>query len=189
MAINLLPESEKKELELEKVQQKVFLALVFLSIFFLFFLFILFSLKTYIAGEIENLKEIVSQKEEELKRLGAQDLKKLISQTNQDLAKIQKFSKEQIFLIPIFEKLSDLTPEKIYFTSFFFQKRIEKVKGKKEVFADFSISGIADKRETLFLFKKNLEKEKEFQEVYFLPTSWIPPQQGEFSFSFKIKIK
>jgi len=195
MAINLLPEGEKKELKLEEVHQKLFSALVFVLIFLIFFVFILFSLKIYITSETKDLKNIVSEKEKELRGLGFQDFKKIINQTNQNLAKIQKFSENQIFLTPLFEKLSTLKPPQIYFTSFSFQKRIRVVKeeetaeSRKEILADFYISGWADKRETLFLFKKNLEKVKEFQELYFTPTSWISPSEVEFSFSFQIKIR
>jgi hypothetical protein len=195
MAINLLPEIKKKELEMEIVWRKILLCLIFVLLFFGFLIFILFSLKIYIVSQQESLRKTLIEKEKELKSSQFQSFKEIITKTNQDLSKIQKFWQEQILITPLLEKLSGLAPKSIYFTNFTFQRKIQEIKKKekgketKEIFAEIHISGFAQNREDLFFFKKNLESQESFQEIYFSPSSWVNPRDIEFSLSFKVKAK
>jgi len=185
--INLLPEKEKKELIMDEIWQKIFVWLIFILIFFAFLIFILFSLKLYISAKSNSLANLISQKEKELKVSGFQDYKQTIEKANEDLFKIEKLRKKQILVSPIFERLSDLTPDSIYFTDFSFQKdsRKEKSSSKEEIFAEIHISGWAETREDLFFFKNKLEAEENFKKVYFSPNSWVKPVNVEFSLSFE----
>jgi len=194
MSINLLPEKEKKELKMEEIRKKIFVLLVFVLIFLIILIFISFCLKLYISplarsfqAEIKNKKEVIASPQ-------FQNFKQTIIEANLNLSKIEKFYENQIFLAPILEKLSNLTPKTIYLTNFSFKKiRKEKKQNKKEtkkkieIFAEIHVSGSAKNREDLFFFKKALEAEQAFEDVYFSPSSWVKPRDIEFSLSFKFK--
>ncbi|MCD6500867.1 hypothetical protein J7K42_02520 [bacterium] len=193
MVINLLPPTEKKELEIEKIGKKLSLIFIFLFIFLLVLIFILFSLKIYILFQIKYSQDVLENKTRALSSSQFQNFKKIIEKTNQNLSKIKNFYDEQIFLTPLLEKLAVLTPQTIYFTNFSFQKiwhEIEKKEtGKKEIeiLAAINLSGHAATRDDLFFFKKALEKEGKFKDVYFSPTSWVTPTDIDFSLSFTFK--
>lgn len=182
MLINLLPEEEKKEFEKEKIWEKIFIILIFLLISLLFLILILFFLRIYIDSKIESSRTVLQKQEEELKGVQFKNLQKIITQTNQSLSKIQKFWQQQILITPIFEKISSLTPNSIYFTRFSFRKIYQ-----GQPYAEISISGLAENREDLFYFRKSLKAEEEFEDVYFSPTSWVEPVNIDFSFSFKFR--
>lgn len=183
MAINLLPEKEKKELQIEETARKLFLVFLFLFIFLLVLIFILFSLKIYILSQVKIAQDILQSKEEFLSSSRFQNFKKIIEKTNQDFSKIKNFYAEQTFLSPILEKLSNLIPQTIYFTNLSFRKIFQET----EFLAEIHISGYAKTRQDLFFFKKDLETEKEFKDVYFSPSSWVTPTDIEFSLSFKFQ--
>ena len=88
--INLLPEKEKREIEMEVTVRKIFICLIFVSVSLIFLIFILSSLKIYISGQRESLESILVAKEAELRTSEFQNFKKIITKTNQDLSKIQK---------------------------------------------------------------------------------------------------
>ena len=185
MKINLLPETEKKEVKLEKVCQETVILLGLILIALLFFIFILISLKFYLTEKVNSLEEIVLERENELRTSQVLESKKRIVTLNQNLSKVQRFWQEELSIIPLFEKVISLTPQSIYFTGFSYQKRVQEEKKEKKVFAEIHISGWAETREELFNFKKELEKEKEFKEVRFAPTSWVKPTNLDFSLSLK----
>jgi len=192
MEINLLPETEKKEIKMERACQQttVLLGLILISLFF--FISILIFLNLYLTKKINSFEEIVLEREKELKTAQVLEFKNKVTTINQNLSKVQKFWQEELSIIPLIEKFNLLIPPRsIYFTSFSYQKRIQeekREKGKKKekkIFAEVYISGWAATREELFSFKKELEKEKEFKEVCFAPTSWVKPTNLDFSLSLK----
>ena len=183
--INLLPEKEKREIEMEVTVRKIFICLIFVSVSLIFLIFILSSLKIYISGQRESLESILVAKEAELRTSEFQNFKKIITKTNQDLSKIQKLWQNQILIVPFFEKISSLVPSTIYFTNFSFKKN----QMEKEILAEIHISGFAKNRESLFNFKQNLESEKDFKDIFFLPSSWVQPTDVDFSLSLKFTPK
>lgn len=183
--INLLPETEKKELKREEILKKIFIILIFLLIFILILILILFSLKIYISSKAENVRNLVLEREKDLIDPEFMNFQETVKKTNQRISKIQKFWQNQILITPIFEEISPLVPNSIYFTNFSFKKIFE---GNKK-FADIHSSGWAENREDLFYFKKKLEEKEDFKDVHFSPTSWTAPTDINFSLSFKIEFK
>ncbi len=167
--INLLPLSEKKAL-IQEENWKIVLILGFLVLIFLISLIlILFSIKISISGQVESQKIFLSQPY-------PQDIEKMIEIANQNLSKLNSFYQSQIYLTKILERTSINLPPKAYLTSFSYQKEGEKV----------SLLGFAPTREILLEFKKNLEREKDFTEIYFPSQNWVEPIDINFSVTFKI---
>lgn len=191
--INLLPEEARRELQVEEIGKKLSLIFLFILIFLLVLIFIVLSLKIYILSQAKYSQDILESREETLRSSQFQNFKQTIEETNQNLSKIKNFYAGEIPLTSILEKLSILTPPTIYFTNLSFRKIFQEIEdketGKKEleILSEIQLSGYAKNREDLFFFKKDLEAEEEFEDVFFSPSSWMKPGDIDFSLSFKFK--
>ncbi len=86
-------------------------------------------------------------------------------------------------LSEILEKISKILAPGIYLTNLSLNKPSDLQGNRVEV----TISGFSETRENLSLFKKNLEEEKDFKDVYFYPSSWIKPTDIDFYLTLKIE--
>ncbi len=177
MPINLLPEAQKKELEMEKTEERIFLILVFVFVAFLVFILMLFCLKTYIASQTRAADALLAQKGKEFTESHFQECKEIILNVNQVLSKVKGFWGKQFFIVPVFEELISLAPSSVQFESL-------EIKKEKDG-ASINLSGVSATREALFYFKENLEQDKHFREVDFLPSSWMLPVNSRFAATFK----
>ena len=172
--INLLPPQYKAELKEEENWKLT----VILSILFLIFLvcsaLILFSIKISISSQLEVQKVLLLQEEKKFKESQIQNLEEKIAISNQTLLKLNSFYQSQNNLTEILEKISEAIPSSTYLTTL--NLNLDKI----------SLSGYSPTREILLEFKKNLEKEKLFEEIYFPPSNWVKPSDIEFSVNFKI---
>jgi Tfp pilus assembly protein PilN len=175
--INLLPPQQKEELlEEERYNLVLILGILFL-IFLICLILILFSIKISISGQLEAQKILLSQEEERFKGTQTQNLEEKIISSNQILSKLSSFYSRQISLTEVLEKISQSLPSGAYLTNFNFNSENNQV----------SLSGFSPSREILLEFKKNLEKEENFQEIYFPPSNWVKPTDIDFVVNFKIK--
>jgi len=181
--INLLPPEEKKGILLEE-KKKIVITIWVLVLFFLFcFILILFSIKFYIQGQIESQRIILQQVEKEFKQSGVQDLQEKINSANLTLTKLGNFYQNKIYCVKILEKISKALPQGTYLTNL----SVDYIDTEEESGFRISLSGLAPTREVLFDFKKNLEEEKDFKEVYFPPVNWVEPVDIDFTVSFKMR--
>lgn len=185
--INLLPEKEKKELESGK-NRKVILILGVLSLLFLACLILfLFLFKIYFFSQVNSQKELLFDKQRELKSIPQfQDFKQRVKEANQELVKVKNFYRNQILIALILEDLSKLVPSKVYFTRLFIQKP-EIAEQEKDYLFKINIWGYAENRENLFLFQKALSENDDFKEVDVSLQSWLEPSDVDFSLTLKIK--
>lgn len=213
--INLLPEQEKSAFKNEEILEKISIIMLFVLISVVSLIFLLFFLRFFFFAQIESSQKQIFQKEKELKSDLFQNFQRAIEEKNQDISNIQSFQKKQILIIPIFEKISSLiAPGSIQLTNFSFQKVSKKIKMEKssksesshtvglserrdesesagadnikiQTIGQIQLSGWAKSRQELFNFKKALEDEKNFKEVYFSPDSWVKPTDINFSLNFQ----
>ena len=181
--INLLPPQYKAEL---KEEENWKLTLI-LSILFLIFLacstLILFSIKISISGQAEAQKILLLQEEKKFKESQIQNLEEKITISNQALLKLNSFYQSQTNLTEILEKISETLPTSVYLTTLNFSPLTTK---NEKYVAQISLSGFSPTREILLEFKKNLEQEELFEEIYFPPSNWVKPTDIDFSVNFKI---
>lgn len=175
--INLLPPQQKKELKREEKWKLTSIFGIILLFSLLFFSLALFFIQTYISSELETWKIIFEIEEKKFKTSKIQDFQKKIVVLNQNLSKLDSFYQEQIDLTEILEKISQTLPSEVYLNNLSWQKETSQV----------VLSGFAPKREDLFTLRKNLEKEKDFEEIYFPSSNWIKPKDIDFYVAFKIK--
>jgi len=172
--INLLPENEKREFALSLIQKKVCFILSFILLALLFLMLLLYVLGLYVKSIVDDYKDLVLAQEQQFKEAAYHQTKEQILNTNQQLAMASRFWQDRAKMTAVLEKLSEVTPASIYFTSF--AESQEKV----------AVAGFAQTRDSLFNFKNDLEAEEMFSEVYFSPSSWVKPRDINFSLTFKI---
>lgn len=176
--INLLPQKERTLL----IQEEHWKLTLLLEIIFLIFLIslslILFSIRTYVSGQAEAQKILLSQRELETPQL--KDLEDKIKRSNLIFSNLNSFYQKTTNPSEILEQVSEILPSGIYINSFDF------VPIGREYLAEVAFFGFSPNRATLLEFKKNLESQETFKEVSFPPSNWITPENINFSVNFKI---
>jgi len=168
--INLLPPEQKEEiLKEEQFKITLNLGIVVLAILISLFL-LLFSIKIFLASQLESQKIILAEKELEISQF--RDLEEKIKEYNLNFSKLNSFYQNQVLPSQILEKISQILPEKTYLNSFNF------------ISNKISLSGFCPDTKTLLLFKDNLEKEKEFGQIYFPISNWMQPTNINFIVNF-----
>jgi len=179
--LNLLPQKEKEEL----IQEESFKLILILGILILIFLIclslILFSIGISIGGQLAIEKALLSQKETEISHL--RDLEKEIKNLNLTFSKLNSFYQKNPNFVKILEITSKTLPPGTYLTSFNFNLPAK----DKKYLGEVILNGYSPTREILLEFKKNLEQEELFQEVYFPPANWVEPTDINFTVNFKLR--
>ena len=178
--INLLPSQQKEELlEQRHLRLVLILGIVFLSFLLSLFL-VLFLIKIYTSLDLETKNTIVREQN----RIIAlnQEIEKEIRESNSVLSKLNSFYKTNLNMSQALEKIKRNLPAGSYLTDFTFG--LFKLREKEQ--AKISLSGYCKDRDTLVIFKENLEKEEAFSEINFSPESWVQPKDIDFDVNFKI---
>jgi len=192
--INLLPPEEKEKLALNK-KKKVTIIFWFLVFFFTICLFlVLIFVKNSILTQVEIQKTLLSETEKESKGNAIKEIEKNINFMNSELIKLNSFYQKKVYFSDIIERISKTLPSNVYLNNFSIvfspAKKVKNEEEKKEETEEaslqISLSGYCPDRETLFEFKRNLEREKDFKKIFFPPTNWVKATDVEFSVNFEI---
>ena len=176
--INLLPQKERILLIQEEHWKLTFLLEIIFLVFLICLSLILFSIRTHVSGQVEAQKILLSQRELETPQL--KDLEDKIKRSNLIFSNLNSFYQRITNPSEILEQVSQTLPLGVYINSFDF------VPSDKEYLAAVALSGFSPNRETLLEFKKNLESQETFKEISFPPSSWVTPENINFSVNFKI---
>ncbi len=165
--INLLPDSEKKEL-LKIEKRKIQIIILFLMNFFLIcFLLVFLFLNIYFASEIKS-KEILIKELSNLQE--PLEIKEKTIKINEEIININNFYRDKIYYTSALNEIFNLMPEGSYLNNLSF------INNK------VSLSGFALTRDDLLLFKERLEEN--FKEVNFPPSDWVKKESINFSVTF-----
>ena len=182
--INLLPPEEKNRLLLEKKKK---IAIIF-GVLVLFILFCIISMlvlfNAFIKNKINLEEKALSATATKIKYLKIQNIRKRVKSSNLNFKKLNSFYRQKIYFSDILKDISKITPKEIFLTNISISYPTKKQKNSK---IDISLSGFCPNRETLFDFKKNFQKNKQFRDVYFSPSDWVKPSDINFFVTFKIK--
>jgi Tfp pilus assembly protein PilN len=170
--INLLPEKYKRELREER---KFRLLLVLLFVFttaLVCFALMLGVIKVYIAGSLLLQESKIAL----LQVRFSQDNPALaeIQAFNEKVSQVSRFLKGSRSVSPILQALAQVLSGGMYLTSFDYDPPTIKN-------ARIQVSGFAKNRETLFVFRENLQKHPLFSELSFPPSNWVQPEDIRFS--------
>ncbi len=180
--INLLPPQNKEEILQEENWKLLMILGMHLLFFFISLLLILFSVKIFITGEVDVQKILFAEREKEFKNTQMQNLEANLTTFNTNLNQLDSFYQSQLNLTEILEKISKTLPVQIYLTNLSIIPQ-----GRKGEMINCSLSGFSPDREILLQFKENLEKETQFQDIYFPPSSWVKAMDINFTISFNVK--
>lgn len=171
--INLLPPKIKTEILEEKIKKLVIILGTLISISLLFLTLILFLINSQLLKRVDLQKQLIESGKSQFEVPEFKNLREKVILANKNLLKLDTFYQEKVSLLEIFEKISEILPEKIYLNNFSFQKEEPEI----------SLSGFAPNRETFLEFKNNLERG--FVGIDFPLQSLIEPTN--FQIKFKVK--
>ena len=187
--INLLPPEEKQSILLEKKKRSIIILWFFFLFFLCCFILVLSSVRFHVRGEFESQKIILEEIKKNSEQSEIRKLQKEIDLINSVLVQLKHFYENKTYLTEILEKISNTLPEKTYLTNFSVISIDKDQEDKEKTNFNVSLSGFSANREILFDFKKNLEKNENFEEIYFPATNWTKPSDIDFFVTFKINNK
>jgi Tfp pilus assembly protein PilN len=190
--INLLPQTEKKILKIERnYKALLILAITFLCALICFIL-ILLSIKIYVAGQANAENIIFKQFQKQIQKSKSQEIENMVRTYNKNMENINSFYKDRSQISGLLQRISEILPSDIYLTHFSSNTIEETVKiensnkTKKKIKREVSISGFSPSRERLFELKQILESQSDFNEVYFPASDWTKPYDIDFSLKFNL---
>ena len=191
--INLLPPKEKEELILEKNKKLVVILGNVVLISLVCLALVLFSLKFYILGEISSEKSFLDNTEKKYQNPDFLHFKNLLQKYNAKLIKIDAFYKKEIYFSGILKTILEIQrPKGLSLISININKTKEDnppqsttQKTLRTGNIKVTISGISDTRDNLLIFKRNIENNKEIENLYFPPYDWIKPKDINFYLTFE----
>ena len=170
--INFLPPQEKKTL-LEEENYRLVLVLGFLVFISLTALsLVLLSVEFYVKGQVKSQEIFVKAAEKEFAQF--KPLQEKMSLINQDLSIIDSFYQNQVCFTDLLDAVSSKVASGVYLNSFSYEKESSRVK----------ISGFSKNKNILSEFRTKLLNEERFSKVYFPISSWIKPENINFSATF-----
>lgn len=180
--INLLPPKEKEELRLEN---NIKLVIVLGNIFIISLIclsLVLFSLKFYILTRVSSQDYELLEAEKKYKTPDFISLKQIIQQSNETIIKVDNFYKKDNHIWGTLETILELQrPSGVYFTSIVINRKKEDAKHK------VSIYGASDNRDNLLIFKNNIERNEQIENLNFPASNWLKPNNIDFSLTFETK--
>jgi Tfp pilus assembly protein PilN len=180
--INLLPPRQKDELKEKEDWRLASILGVLVLISLLCFTLILFSIKISISDQVKVQENILSQEEKKIEESQIQGIEEKIIISNQTLSKLNSFYQGQPNFTDVLERISGALPEETYLTAL----NLSAIPEDEKFLAQISLFGFCPSREILLEFKRNLESEEDFKEVYFPPSNWVEPADIYFSVNFKV---
>lgn len=171
--INLLPPQQKKELLAEEFYKTIMILGIIMASAMLSLGLMLHIVKWHFASQLEIQKIMVDQKVQQIKIYKVEEEEKKISDYNTQFNKLRTFYKTRVGVTEIIEELITALPSGFYLTNFFISEK------------KITVNGYCPDRESLVIFKGNLEKQKGFKNVYFAPNSWVTQKNINFNVNFE----
>ncbi|MFH0906998.1 MAG: PilN domain-containing protein [bacterium] len=175
LQLNLLSPAEKEKIKMNKfIHFIVFFGISFLALLIVFSLLlasVLFSSSIIVKSQ----NKLIEVRENDEKSQQLVEIETKINNVNEHINQINIKQKNSVIWTFVFEELSKLTPLGIYLNSFSYY-----ISGNI-----ISISGNADNRDNLLLFKKALEQSPYFDEIDSPLSNLIKQTDIDFYFTFK----
>ena len=179
--INLLPPSKKQEIKQEE-DWKILMTLgISIMAILICFILILCAINIFIAGDVELEKILYKQREKEFESSEMQALKTKIVEFNKVVLQLDNFYQKQLKSTKTIGKILKTIPEGIYLMNL--SVNPENNKDKR---TQCELKGFSPTREILLSFKESLEKEENFEEISFPPSTWLESTDISFTVTFKI---
>ncbi|HXK31878.1 MAG TPA: hypothetical protein VJ378_00105 [Candidatus Paceibacterota bacterium] len=179
--INLLPPPKKQEINQEENWKILMTLAISVLAVLVCFILILYAINISIAGDVGLEKILYEQKAKEFESSQMLDLKTEIIGFNKAVLRLDNFYQNQLTPTETIEEVLQTIPEGIYLTNLAIT-----LGSDKDKIMQCELKGFSPTREMLLVFKENLEKERNFNEVSFPPATWLKPIDINFTVTFKI---
>lgn len=178
--INLLPPEEKNILFRKRTEKLVAVLSFVVLIPMLCLIILLIAVKFYVLSEVAHQTEIIQEKKN--RHLGSDSaaLSEAISDYNNLLSRTENFYKDRLYVSQALKTILDANrPEGVYF---------KRISAKREGSGKMSveISGDSRDRDSLLLFKKNIEGQSAISDVSLSPSSLVKQRDVNFTINFKV---
>lgn len=179
--INLLPPEQKQSLFLEQTRKLVIVLGSMAIISLLCLILVLLSVRLYAESEAFAQKTIFSSQESNFKTADASALKEKIQRYNSTISVVDSFYSNQATIANALKTVTQIEkPSALYF------KNLSLVSNLAQKNVEVVLTGFSNNRDSLLVFKKNLELEKSVKEIIFSPESWISAEDVDFYVTFKV---
>lgn len=186
--INLLPPFEKITLQEEK-NARLAAILGIVAVACLFSLAaILISINVYLQAQAQSQAIISEEASQQFRGSELRGLEQEITALNRSFTNLKEFYERKPYLIAdILERVNKVVPKGVSLDeiSFSVSQPAEQEKSATTT-AQIFLSGLAVKRSLIFDFKRDLEAQPFFNEVYFPPEDWVKPENARFSVKLKM---
>jgi Tfp pilus assembly protein PilN len=173
--VNLLPQEEKRELELIKISFKL-RSFVFCSLIS-FLIFIIFLGNTLLCLSIllRTQKELVEIRQNDKRTQYLLEMENKIKEINSGMERIIQKQGELFLWTPLLEELAKTVPQGAILTGISYSPGSQRV----------SLSGVADGREEVLFFQQALEKNKYCFDLEAPLSNLLKQREVNFTFTFK----
>jgi hypothetical protein len=182
--INLLPPKEKKELLLIKTNRLFVVLGSALLVFAVCLILVLLSVYYFILKEKSAQKSLVDQTYINYKTEDISALENSLKKHDANISKLKVFYKDESAVSDVLKIISKIEmPKDLYLTDIFLDRKDL----QKEAYGE--ISGFSKNRESLLVFRDNIEKEASIINPIFSPESWTNSENIKFDLKFKVKLQ
>ncbi len=186
--INLLPPPEKAILVEEK-NARLAAILGIVAVACLFSLAaILLSINVYLQAQAQSQAIISEEAGKQFRGSELRGLEQEITALNSSFTALKDFYLRKPYLIAdILEMINKVVPDGVFLDEISFSVAENAGQEKSATTtAQIFLSGLAVKRSLIFDFKRDLEAQSFFNEVYFPPEDWVKPENARFSVKLKM---
>ncbi len=179
--INLLPAEEKQKLILEIKKRLVINWGIIVLVFLVCLILVLFSIKFYILSEADYQTGALQQAQKENQTQEFITTNETIQSYNKILTQLDSFYKKEIYFNQVLKIISEVqSPKDLRLASFALNRDNDGGGVRVTVF------GVSGTRDSLLIFRQNVEGRQEIKNPYFSPESWISPDNVNFSLTFEV---
>lgn len=184
--INLLPPQEKEHLLLEK-RKKLIIILGWVFLMFLIFLtLVLFSVKFYILTQASWQEEVLTDLKNTYQTPDFLFFKDIIQKHNLSLKTADNFYKKEIYVSNALKAIAAIDrPAALHLTDVTVG-HLPLQPGQAQDTMLVTIFGVSDTRDSLVIFKSNVEQIHNIKNVYFPPNNWIKSADINFYMTFEV---
>jgi Tfp pilus assembly protein PilN len=168
--INLLPPREKKEWQVRQNQRFISILGFLILLFFISLISGLLVVNFHVSGQNVYQQALTNIIRQGLAIKESQAAKMEILELNKDIALISSFYQQRRYLTGTLEKIVLALPPGLSLKSISFQKDA----------SSLTLTGFAETREDLVLFRNNIAAEPFFQEAFFPPLNWVKEKEIDF---------
>jgi len=175
--VNLLPQEEKKELELIKISFKLRTFVFCFLISFLIFIIFLSSTLLCISILLRTQKELVEVRQNDKRTQYLLEMENKIKEINLGMERIVQKQGELFLWTPLLEELAKTVPQGAILTGISYSPSSQRV----------SLSGVAASRAEVLFFQEALEKNRYCFDLEAPLSNLLKQKEVNFTFTFNPK--